>query len=76
MLALQMQSFVLLKDYLGMHLQETKGECGQENQSAIQWQLKLEDIADREQQHNDIRNDVEGTGDAEDQYAIAAFSLK
>lgn len=59
-----------------MHLQKTKGESGQEDQPAIQWQLQPENISDRKQQHNDVRDDIKGTGHTEDQNAVSAFALE
>lgn len=59
-----------------MHLQEAEGERGQEDKPAVQRQLQPEDVADREQQHDHIRDDVEGARHAEDQDTVSAFPLK
>lgn len=63
-------------DCRGLYLQETKGKSGQKDKPAIQWQLQPENISDREQQHDHIRDDVEGTGHAENEYPVSALSLE
>lgn len=59
-----------------MHLQEAEGERGQENQPAVQRQLQPEDVADREQKHDYIRDDVEGASHAKHQDTVSAFPLE